>query len=147
MNIEQFLTPQEEREIIHAIGEAEKQTSGEIRIHLENTTTKDPYQRAMEVFEKLGMPLTNQRNGVLFYFAVEDKTFVIFGDEGINQVVEADFWESTKDEMLALFRQGAFKDGIVAGIRKAGKALQKHFPYCPKSDVNELIDDISKGNI
>ncbi|MFJ1377760.1 TPM domain-containing protein [Capnocytophaga canimorsus] len=147
MNIEQFLTPQEEREIIRVIGEAEKETSGEIRVHLENTTSKDPYLRAMEVFEKLDMPLTAQRNGVLFYFAVEDKTFVIFGDKGINNVVEDDFWESTKDEMLGYFREGKFKEGIVAGIRKAGKALQKYFPYCPKEDVNELTDDISKGNI
>ena len=147
MPVDQFLTFQEERDVIDAIRRAEKSTSGEIRVHLENTTTIDPYERAMEVFEKLKMHQTSNRNGVLFYFAVDDRTFVIFGDEGINNLVPDDFWESTKNEMLGYFRQGSFKEGIVAGILKAGKVLKSYFPFDEEKDINELSDEISTGNI
>lgn len=147
MPVDQFLTFQEERDVIDAIRRAEKSTSGEIRVHLENTTTIDPYERAMEVFEKLKMHQTSNRNGVLFYFAVDDRTFVIFGDEGINNLVSDDFWESTKNEMLGYFRQGSFKEGIVAGILKAGEVLKSYFPFDEEKDINELSDEISTGNI
>ncbi len=147
MPANQFLTVQEEQEIIEAIRQSEKKTSGEIRVHLENTSQSDPYERAMEVFEKLEMHQTANRNGVLFYFAVDDRTFVIFGDEGINDVVPDDFWDSTKDEMVHHFQQGKFKEGIVLGILKAGDMLKLHFPYTEGKDKNELSDEISKGNI
>lgn len=123
-----------------------KKTSGEIRVHLESTTNIDPYERAMEVFEKLNMHKTQHRNGVLFYFAVDERTFVIFGDEGINNTVPDDFWESTKNEMVTHFKNGNFKTGIVEGILKAGKELREHFPY-QEDDANELPNDISKGKI
>lgn len=147
MPANQFLTVQEEQEIIEAIRQSEKKTSGEIRVHLENTSQSDPYERAMEVFEKLEMHQTANRNGVLFYFAVDDRTFVIFGDEGINDVVPDDFWDSTKDEMVYHFQQGKFKEGIVRGILKAGDMLKLHFPHTEGNDGNELSDEISKGNI
>lgn len=147
MPANQFLTHEQEQEIIHAIRQAEKKTSGEIRVHIESSTQSDPYERAMEVFEKLEMHQTANRNGVLFYFAVDDCVFVIFGDEGINDVVPDDFWESTKNEMLQYFRQDKFKEGIVAGILKAGDMLKLHFPYVQGSDNNEFPDEISKGTI
>ncbi|MDO5105898.1 TPM domain-containing protein [Capnocytophaga sp.] len=147
MPVNQFLTSEQEQAIVEAIRQAEKRTSGEIRVHLENTSTTDPYERAMEVFQKLEMHQTANRNGVLFYFAVDDRSFVIFGDEGINQVVPPDFWESTKNEMLHHFQKAEFHNGIIAGILKAGEALKVYFPYQSGNDSNELPDEISKGNI
>lgn len=147
MPVNQFLTPKQEQAIVKAIRQAEKCTSGEIRVHLENTTATNPYERAMEVFQKLEMHRTANRNGVLFYFAVDDRSFVIFGDEGINKVVPPDFWESTKNEMLHHFQKAEFYNGIIAGILKAGEALKAYFPYQSGNDSNELPDEISKGNI
>ncbi|WP_373055668.1 TPM domain-containing protein [Zunongwangia sp. H14] len=142
---EEFLTKAEEEEIVEAIRTAEKNTSGEIRVHLEKTTGgKDIFDRAMEVFHMLKMDNTKQDNGVLIYVAVEDRNFVIYGDKGINDVVENDFWETTKDAIVAQFKQGKFKQGLVDGVLKAGTELQKHFPW-NENDVNELSDKISKG--
>ncbi|MDT0675598.1 TPM domain-containing protein [Autumnicola musiva] len=142
---EEFLTKTEEEEIVEAIRTSEKNTSGEIRVHLEKSTGgKDIFDRAMEVFHMLKMDNTKQDNGVLIYVAVEDRNFVIYGDKGINDVVENDFWESTKDAIVAQFKQGKFKQGLVDGVLKAGKELQKHFPW-KENDVNELSDKISKG--
>ncbi len=142
--IENFLTADEEKQIIEAIRVAEKNTSGEIRVHIEKTSKMDVYERALEVFHLLKMDNTKLQNGVLIYVAVEDRNFVIFGDEGINKVVANDFWDSTKDIMQSHFKKGHFKQGLVDGILKAGKQLETHFPW-QTGDKNELPNNISKG--
>ena len=139
-----FLSKQDEIEIVEAIKKAEKNSSGEIRVHIEAHTDDDHYEHAKEVFEQLKMHETKLRNGVLFYLAVNDHKFVILGDEGINKVVSDDFWDSTKEMMQKHFRKGNFKIGLVEGILKAGNQLQKHFPYF-KNDTNELSNEISKS--
>ena len=142
--VEAFLTKEEEQEIIAAIRIAEKNTSGEIRIHIEATSDKDPYERSLEVFHLLKMNNTKDENAVLIYVAVNDKKFVIYGDKGINKVVPENFWNSTKDVMQSHFKNGNFKQGIVDGILKAGEELQAHFPW-QIDDENELSNEISKG--
>ncbi|ALJ06077.1 hypothetical protein APS56_13465 [Pseudalgibacter alginicilyticus] len=142
--IEDFLTAEEEQEIIEAIRIAEKNTSGEIRIHIEKTSKTDPFNRALEVFHYLKMDNTKQQNGVLIYVAVEDKSFVIYGDKGINDVVPKDFWDSTKNVIQSHFKNGRFKQGLLDGVLKAGEQLQTYFPW-KHGDINELPNTISKG--
>lgn len=142
--IEAFLSATEESEIIEAIRKAEKNTSGEIRVHIEASTKLDVFDRAMEVFHFLKMDNTKLQNGVLIYVAVHDKNFVIYGDKGINDVVVDDFWDSTKDIMQKHFKLGDFKQGLVEGIIKAGQQLEQYFPW-QHDDKNELPDTISKG--
>lgn len=142
--VEAFLTAQEEQEIILAILEAELNTSGEIRVHLESTSKIDHYLRAQEVFHVLKMDNTRERNGVLIYVAVADHKFVIYGDEGIDKAVPDDFWDTTRDIMATHFQKGEFKKGIIAGIESTGKELKAHFPWDP-NDRNELPDAISKN--
>lgn len=142
--IEDFLSATDEEEIISAIRTAESNTSGEIRVHIEQTSNKDVFERAMEVFHYLKMDNTKQQNGVLIYIAVDDKNFVIYGDKGIDHVVPSNFWESTKNVIQQHFKQGDFKKGIIEGVLKAGEQLAKHFPWI-HHDINELPDSISKG--
>lgn len=142
--IEDFLTPAEEQEIITAIRNAEEYTSGEIRVHIENHCEKELVTRTQELFHYLKMDNTKLQNGVLIYLAVGDKKFYIYGDKGINDVVETDFWESTKEIMQTHFKHGRFKQGLIDGIEKAGKKLQYFFPW-NHDDINELPDTISKG--
>lgn len=99
-------------------------------------------ERAAAVFQLLGMDKTAQRNGVLFYLAVENRSFAILGDEGINNAVPDDFWEEVKMIMINQFREGNFTEGLVQGILETGRQLKKHFPYL-KNDINELPDEIS----
>ncbi len=141
---EAFLTPEEESAIVEAISQAEQNTSGEIRVHIENHTEKPPLERAQEVFHSLGMDNTAIRNGVLFYVGVSDHTFAIIGDEGIDKAVETDFWDCTKDLVISHFKNKQFKDGLVAGILRAGERLQQYFPF-QDDDSNELSNEISKG--
>jgi uncharacterized membrane protein len=142
--IEDFLSTEDEQEIVEAIRLAELNTSGEIRVHIEKTSNGHVDKRALEVFHALKMDNTKLLNGVLIYVAVIDKTFAIYGDKGINDVVEKHFWNSTKDKIQSQFKTGHFKQGLIDGILDAGKQLKKHFPYSD-SDTNELSNNISKG--
>ena len=142
--LKNFLTPEQEKEIVTALRSAEKNTSGEIRINLEEHSKKEAYDRAADVFDMLEMHKTKQRNGVLIYIAVEDRTLVILGDTGINDVVAPDFWESTKDLIILNFKNDNITKGLVEGVLMAGEQLKLHFPYS-KSDKNELPDEISFG--
>lgn len=141
---EDFLTKAEEQEIVQAIVEAEKNTSGEIRVHLEEHSDKDPLVRAQEVFFSLNMQETKARNGVLIYVGVKDKHLAIIGDEGINKVVATDFWDCTKDVIITNFKEANYKEGLVEGVLRAGEQLKKYFPY-QSDDTNELPNEISKG--
>jgi uncharacterized membrane protein len=138
-----FFNPQQQQQIEEAIKHAELKTSGEIRIHIENHCTKENIlERAWEIFHKLGIDKTKERNGVIFYLAVEDKRFAILGDEGIHQKVAADFWDDIKTIMQTEFKLGRFTEGLSVGISIAGDQLQEHFP-AQREDVNELMNIIS----
>lgn len=142
--LEDFLSPQEEHEIVQAIHTAENNTSGEIRVHIENSLKSSITERTLELFHKLKMDNTKLQNGVLIYVSINDKVFSIYGDKGINEVVAEDFWNSTKELMSSHFKNGRFKQGIVDGILKTGEQLQKFFPY-QTDDIDELSNEISKG--
>jgi len=132
----------EQQRIRQAIERAEKNTSGEIRICVEKTCSEKPINRAASYFNKLEMNKTRQRNGVLIYLATQDRKFAIIGDSGINQLVPADFWDSTKDAMLDCFKKGDLTQGVITGIERAGQQLKQYFPY-QTGDTNELSDDIA----
>lgn len=136
-----IFTTQEQEQIAHTITEAEKATSGEIRIAVEKHCKGDAYERATIYFHELGMDQTSQHNGVLIYLATEDHKFAIVGDKGINSLVPTDFWETTKIAMKAHFMSGNLSDGIIAGIALAGEKLATFFPN-KNDDVNELPNDI-----
>ena len=126
MEVEQFLTKEEEQEVIDAIRKAEKSTSGEIRVHFEKSLDQDAIKRAEEVF-----------------YHLDDHKFAILGDEGIDNSVPDDFWESIKDEVITEFVKGNHAKGLAMGILHAGEKLKEYFPYDDK-DENELSDEISK---
>jgi len=142
---EEFLTKAEEQEIVEAIVIAEKNTSGEIRVHIEENNTKPSVERAQEVFHILKMDETELKNGVLFYICMLSKNFAVIGDKGINDLVEPDFWNSTKDHVIEKFKEGKYKEGLVRGILEAGEQLKKHFPYNHEDDTNELSNEISRN--
>ena len=139
-----FFTSDQKQQIISAIKDAELNTSGEIRVHIENHCKKDVLDRAATIFATLKMHKTKLRNGVLFYLAIKDQKFAILGDGGINAVTPDDFWDSIKEMMLLKFKEGEFTVGLSSGIKLAGEQLKAHFPY-QSDDINELDDDISFG--
>lgn len=142
MTAADFFTPEGVRLIENAIKEAEHETSGEIRVHVETAFSGSILDRASTVFAKLNMQKTKLRNGVLIYFAIKNRQFAILGDAGINAVVPSNFWDHIKETMESHFKKSEFADGIAVGIKMAGEQLKMNFP-CAADDVNELSNDIS----
>ena len=140
-----FFSEKERHRIIAAIRQAESQTSGEIRVHVEGRCPGDPGQRARLLFTALGMHRTERRNGVLLYLAVRNRKFAVVGDEAIHRVVPERFWEEVEAEMERRFRAGRFLEGMSGVIDRIGAELCHHFPRTPE-DRNELPDLPSEGD-
>ncbi len=141
MKATDYFTDERLAELDRTIKAAEKSTSGEIRLYVEDACKEDVLDHAAFLFEKLNMHRTELRNGVLFYLALNDHKFAILGDAGINAKVPADFWDHIKDEMLDHFKKREYAQGLEKGISMAGVALATHFPV-ERGDQNELSDDI-----
>jgi len=139
-----FFSKEQKEDIRQAVLNAELDTSGEIRIHIETSCKGDVLDRAAFIFDKMGMHKTEKRNGVLFYLAVKNRRFAVLGDKGINAVVPEDFWDELKNLLLNHFREERFTEGLIEGVDLVGTNLKKHFPY-QTGDVNELSDEISFG--
>jgi uncharacterized membrane protein len=144
MNAKNFLTEDQQLAIKAAISQAEKNTSGEIRVHIEDSFKGDVLDQAAFIFKNLKMHETEQRNGVLFYLAIRNRQFAIIGDAGINARVPEGFWDHIKAIMGEHFRENRFAEGLGEGIKLAGEKLVEYFPY-QHDDTNELSDEISFG--
>lgn len=142
MDVSKFLTKDQQAIIIQTISDAENNSSGEIRIHLESTCKEEVLDRATFIFKKLKMHKTALRNGVLIYLSVQDRKFAILGDVGINIKVPEGFWDQIKDLMISNFAKGEITAGLTEGIMMIGEKLKKFFPIT-RDDTNELSNEIS----
>ena len=142
MSPEKQFTETQKAAMVAAIQEAEKNTSGEIRIHFDRHCGFSAFESATRTFARLGMSQTTLKNGVLIYVALEDKKLAIIGDSGINEKVPADFWDGIKDRMVERFRTGESCEGVCEAVLETGVQLKHYFPY-QEDNINELPDDIS----
>jgi len=139
-----FFSSEQVKQIESAIKSAEENTSGEIRIHIENHCKGEALESALRVFHKLGMHKTKLRNGILFYLVVKDRKFAVAGDEGIHKNVPAGFWDLVRDKMQEKFKQEKFTEGLCEGIKMTGTELKKYFPYST-TDKDELSNEVTFG--
>lgn len=131
------------KKIETAIREAEKRTSGEIRVHVRRRSKGDALRAAQRIFERLGMHRTRERNGVLIFAALDDRLFAVIGDRAIHQRVGGEFWNQTCDAMARLFSAGRVEDALVEGVKRTGAVLESHFPRSG-GDQNELSDNVTE---
>jgi uncharacterized membrane protein len=144
MNPEEFIARINQEEIVSAIREAERMTSGEIRVYVSRAPVETPVTAAQEQFTRLGMDQTRDRNGVLIYVCPVSRKFAIVGDTAVHRHCGEPFWVRLSDEMSQHFSQTDFTGGIVRAIREAGEVLRQHFPK-KSDDRNELADDVEHG--
>jgi uncharacterized membrane protein len=138
-----FFSKLDSDRIVGAIADAEKRSSGEIRVHVTRRKPSDLEERARRRFELLGMTRTAHRNGVLIYIAPKLRRFQILGDSGIHEKCGDDFWKETAAAMEERFRRGDFTEGLLHGIAKVGEILAAHFPR-EAGDRNELTDEVTE---
>ncbi|MEN9571161.1 MAG: hypothetical protein RL172_2392 [Bacteroidota bacterium] len=141
-----FFSPKEMEDIVQSIRDAERQTSGEIRVFVES---KNPLvstiERAAETFFMLKMDQTAHRNAVLLYLAIDHHEVALFGDQGIYELVGGDYWQKEVKEMTSKFTRHDIPGGIINCIHHIGQTLKEKFPYEAVSDKNELPDNIVFG--
>lgn len=142
MKAKDLLTAEQQRAVTEAIKTAELNTSGEIRVHIDEKCSGDPMERAAFVFHEIGMDRTKDRNGVLIYLACRSKVFAIVGDEGIDKVVPQNYWSDVCASTEEYFRAGRFAEGLASAAISIGEKLKEFFPY-REDDVNEQPDEIS----
>ncbi len=141
---ENFFTEEEKSRLVQAIEQAERLTSGEIRVHLAHRSRGTPIDEAKSVFEKLKMTRTKERNGILFYLSLQDRQFVILGDQGIHQKVNENFWQEIRDEVIRHFTHEKFIEGLISGIHRCGEKLALYFAR-KSDDQEELSNEISSS--
>lgn len=139
---QQSISESDKIAIQEAIRSAEELTSGEIRVHIDQNCKGNPLERAIQVFNKLKMQATKERNGVLIYLSFKDKKLAILGDIGIDEKVGSDFWTSTKDQLILDFKNNQFTEGITNAVIEVGKRLKEYFPH-QADDSDELSNEIS----
>jgi uncharacterized membrane protein len=143
----EFFTPQQQQRMVEAIQQAERNTSGEVRVFVESKCKYvDAVERAKEIFFSLKMEATKDRNAVLLYLALDDHQLALFADEGIYQRLGQEYWNQQVKKMIAAFTKDDYTGGICTVVKDIGDALTEQFPYDDKSDKNELPDDIVFGN-
>lgn len=142
MQLDNFISKPDQGRVVAAIGEAEKMTSGEIRVHITPRCGDDVMRDAIKVFNRLGMYKTRHRNGVLIFVAFESRKLAIIGDSGINEVVSTNYWDEEKDILLEFLKHGDPATGLCAVIARVGAKLKAYFPI-EDDDVNELSNEIS----
>jgi len=130
------------KKVEEAIERAERNTSAELRVHIEEKCGEDPLDRASYIFEKLVMHKTADRNGVLIYVAFGDRKLAIIGDVGIHRHVAPNTWETIKDSMSRDFSSGNYERGLCHAVETVGEHLKHFFPY-QHDDRNELSNSVS----
>ena len=141
-----FFTAEEQKLIIEAIQNAERMTSGEVRVFVESKCSyMDAIDRAAELFFQLEMQKTDDHNAVLVYVAMKDRQLAVFGDEGIHNKVGNEYWSAEVKKMTSNFNRENYAAGIAEVVKDIGTALTKNFPFNNDTDKNELPDDIVFG--
>ncbi|MBL7745751.1 MAG: TPM domain-containing protein [Chitinophagaceae bacterium] len=143
----QFFNESEKNLIVEAIRNAEKRTSGEVRVFIESKCRYvDAIDRAAEIFFRLKMEKTDDRNAVLLYVAMKDHQLAVFADQGIYQRMGQEYWNDEIKKMISNFNQHDHAAGIRQCVKEIGEALHYHFPFDNDTDKNELPDDIVFGD-
>ena len=141
-----YFSALEQERIVSAIRAMEHQTSGEIRVFVESKNPYvDPVDRARQVFFRLHMEKTDQRNAVLLYIATKHRQLALYGDEGIYKATGPEYWTHTVKYMMSHFKGDDICEGLVKCVQQVGESLKEKFPYNKETDKNELPDEIVFG--
>jgi uncharacterized membrane protein len=143
MKPKEFLDKLDDDKVTATIAEAERKSSGEIRVFVSNEKPSDTLAAAAAQFLKLGMEKTRERNGVLIFFAPKLQQVAVVGDQGIDARCGLDFWQRITAEITAHLKAGEFTEAVVDAVTHVGDALAKHFPRSP-DDRNELPNQIAR---
>lgn len=143
MKTKDFVAALDDTRIAEAITVAEKTTSGEIRVAVTEHEVENVVAEAEKQFVQMGMTKTEQRNGVLIFFAPKSQKFAVIGDQGVHERCGAQFWQHVTAAMTPLLKASQYTDAIVAAVAEIGRVLAREFPWT-HGDKNELPNKVER---
>jgi uncharacterized membrane protein len=141
-----FFSDESSQKIVAEIASVERLTIGEVRLHIEDFCDSDPLERAIQVFEKLGMQKTKNRSGILIYLASQSRKIAIYGDEGIHNKVGKEYWNNIVTQTILRIQSEDMTAAMIQVIKELGEPLAEHFPET-NQEINELTNEISYGKV
>lgn len=132
--------------ITQACTEAEKTTSGELRVSIlrkrdKKQTDLSVKDLALQEFYNLKMDETRDKTGILLFILLNERKFQILADEGINEKVSPDTWQAQAEVFTDFFKKKKYTDGVITVLQNMGKILTEYFPI-KDDDTNELSDEV-----
>ena len=104
-----------------------------------NRATSVAEEQAFQEFYANGLHKTEAATGVLIFVSLLEHRVIVMADEGIDARVDDNFWAETDSVILQGIGDGSLRDGLVAGIDRAGDCLAEFFPWV-EGDRNEIPD-------
>jgi putative membrane protein len=101
-------------------------------------------EQARAAFFDQNLDRTRDRNGILIFVAAFERQVVILPDDGINEKVEAGFWQPVADAVARGIRDGDAAGALSWAVWKCGDVLATEFPR-QADDTDELPDGPIKG--
>lgn len=148
--VSDYFSENDLRRISDAIEEAEKNTSGEIRVkimmHFDDDLmmhrdSERAHYQAVREFEKEGLVNTRDKTGILLLIVMAERKFQILADEGINQKVKQGYWNIVAWNLVAHFKKGQYVFGICSVVKMIGFQLANFFPI-QSDDIDELPNEV-----
>jgi putative membrane protein len=103
-------------------------------------------QRAEMAFLEEEVFRTRDRTGILLFLSLFEHRVIVIGDSGINQQVEQGQWDGIVKTMAAGIRAGRPGDALVEGIRQCGELLERHGVAIKPDDLDELSNELRRGD-
>lgn len=132
------------QEISEAIRVSEKTHGAEICFFVEGSLPLGKIvrgvsarQRAEELFGDLRVWDTEHNVGILIYALIAERDIEILVDRGISKVVTPQQIEQACRTIESHFREGRYREGVIAGVDELGAAVRPHIART-SGDEDEL---------
>jgi len=99
------------------------------------------HQRAFAEFCLQRIDRTENRSGILIFISLMERQVVVLADKGISEKLPEETWNEVVQLIIEKIKIGKPAEGLIAGIRRCGDILQKHFP-ANGSEKNELSNGL-----
>lgn len=103
--------------------------------------TEEVSQRAMQAFLENNLHTTKNRNGILIMVTLLEHKVEILADQGINNLVPKETWQSAVPKLAHQIKKGNLIEGMIECLNFCGDELAKHFPI-EEHDSNELDNSL-----
>ncbi len=137
-----FLSKLDRATLEKAIREAERATTGSIRVAV-LPHVRGPLERVAELTAlRLGLTALPEHNGALIVVVPGRRNFHVWGDRALHEKLGGAFWLALANTISGHFKAGDFTGGLLAGIEATSRELAAHFPASRGARTRETKETV-----